>query len=372
MLAAAIAFLVLRGAEVRALVDRNNGHLDLLRAQLSTNPEEQRQLFEQANARLGSGLQAGADSSGYLNAQLMLAPFKDCPAPADDAMGSIVFTLNERTAGELARWIEDKSVVPLCLAGGQLDSALAYYDWANAQYPNIGSQFERLPSQMAGALVERAFTRVEAGDLQGALSDWAAARSALPGASYDTFGDLVEKSAAGHRPAQQRLLALDVASSSGASSPRIYLAQAYNATGQGHEALDAISPLVDAESTDTRAWQQYGQALIALQRLPAAETALRHAVQLAPNDPAALNRMGVFYLATGRAEQAEPFFRQALARAGADSYWLWEHLGDALLAQQRPQEAAEAYRAAIKAVPGELSASAGEKLQKIDPQQTDK
>src|SRR5205823_6113824 len=112
-----------------------------------------------------------------------------------------------------------------------------------------------------------------------------------------------------HRAAQQALLASDVAHDPSNGPARLYLAQAYNATRQGREALDALAPLLKTTPHDTRVWQQQGQALVSLKRLPEAQAALEQAVHLAPDDLQALNRVGVFYMGTGNDAKAEDAFR---------------------------------------------------------------
>jgi tetratricopeptide (TPR) repeat protein len=361
---------VLNGENLSTIYSTNSGHVALLKAYFAHDAQGQAKMVTQSLGDLSRLENSGNEDVDYWRAQIALAPIAGCPPQQSGTPPGKPGGLSEGRARQLAQWIETNSIIPLCLRAGNLDNAVAYYTWVTVRYPVVLPYLKSLPSQLVSAFVERAYSNYDAGNDANARSDWAAAHTLTRNSAYEAFGDLAEKAALDHRSAQQYLLARDVASEPENSPARIYLAQAYNATAAGKEALEAILPLVAAKSADTRVWQQYGQALIGLKRLDEAEAALKRAVELAPEDLGALNRMGVYYLARRRAADAEPWFRKALGLpGGTKDYWLWEHLGDTLLAQGRTPEAVDAFRQAVGAAPGDLSASARAKLEKAQGKQ---
>jgi tetratricopeptide (TPR) repeat protein len=340
------------------------GNLAFLRVQFSSDPARQLRDRETAVSAL-----SGVSGNAYRRAQAALAPVRTCPDPAPGGPAATAsYPLSAQETAELARWIEGSSIIPVCLGLDEIDRAAAYYAWSAQALPGVQGQYQKLPAQMASAFVKRAFTRHQGGESESARSDWERAGSFLAATPYEVFGDLAEKQAADHRVAQQALLASDVAQDPSNGPARIYLAQAYNATRQGREALEAIAPLLKTMPGDTRVWQQQGQALVSLKRLPEAQAALEQAVRLAPDDLQALNRVGVFYIGTGNDGKAEDAFRRALAaKGGSEAYWVWEHLGDVLRKQERPGEAVEAYRTALSLAPpaSAFEASARQKLSEL-------
>jgi tetratricopeptide (TPR) repeat protein len=350
LLAATAIALITTSDSLKAELSLAGGNLAFLRVQFSSDPAGQLRDRETAELAL-----SGVPGNAYRRAQQALAPIRTCPEPALEPGGPAAaasYALSAQETAELARWIEGSSVIPVCLGLDQIDHAAAYYAWSTQVLPGVEGQYQKLPAQMASAFIKRAFSRHEAGDSASARGDWVRARSFPGAAPYEVFGDLAEKLSADHRAAQQALLASDLAQDPSNGFARIYLAQAYNATRQGREALDAIAPLLKTGSHDTRVWQQQGQALIGLKRLPEAQAALEEAVRLAPGDLQALNRVGVFYMGTGNDKKAEDAFRRALdAKGGQEAYWVWDHLGDLLRKQGRPDEAAQAYRKALTLAP---------------------
>jgi Flp pilus assembly protein TadD len=340
------------------------GNLAFLRVQFSSDPA--RQVQDRATAELAL---VGVSGNAYRRAQEALAPVRTCPEPElGGPSATAPYALSAQETAELARWIEGSSIIPVCLGLDQIDRAAAYYAWSAQALPGVQGQYQKLPAQMASAFIKRAFDRHQAGDPESARSDWGRARKGLAGTPYEVFGDLAEKLSADHRAAQQALLASDVAHDPANGPAHIYLAQAYNATRQGREALEAIAPLLKTMPGDTRVWQQQGQALVNQKRLPEAQAALEEAVRLAPDDLQALNRVGVFYMGTGNDKKAEDAFRQALtAKGGSEAYWVWEHLGDVLRKQGRPDEAAQAYHTALALAPpaSSFEASARQKLSEL-------
>jgi tetratricopeptide (TPR) repeat protein len=360
LLLASLGYLT-AGGSLRSMLSMNAGHLSLLRLQFATDASQQTELRRQASTKLDNSLLTSDWHAAYSKVQLALAPVSSCPALKEKAQA--VYSLSTEQQQELARWIESNSVIPICLERNDLDNASAYYDWAEKAVPGLTGSYIRLSSRMASAFVGRAFERYDGGNIKAAEADWSAGKSYLGSAPYESFGDVAEKVAIKHRKAQQSLLASDLAANPTSGIVRIYLSQAYNAASQGHQAFDTIAPLLQTAQEDSRVWQQYGQALIGMNRLPEAEEALQKAVRLAPNDLQALNRLGVLYQATGQAERADALFRQALAApGGADAYWVWEHLGDVLVQEGKRSEALQAYTTAIAKAPPELQASARKKL----------
>ncbi len=358
----AVAYLVVGGG-LRDMLSRNMGHLSMLRLQFAGDAVQQSELQRRAAARLTPSYAANDANAAYSRVQLALAPIRSCPALKESAQ--VEYRLDKDRQQELARWVEGNSVIPICLVRNDLDAASAYYNWAEKAVPGLSQSYVRLSSQMASGFVARSFERYDTGDATAAEADWSTAKAYLSSAPYDVFGDVVEKAASRRRKAQQHFLASELASNPTNAVVRIYLAQAYNATSQGQQALDAITPLLKTMQEDTRVWQQHGQALIALKRIPEAEESLQKAVRLAPLVLQALNRLGVLYQATGKTERAEALFRQALASpGGADAYWVWDHLGDVLLQQGKKPQAQQAYETAIAKAPGDLQDAIRKKLER--------
>jgi tetratricopeptide (TPR) repeat protein len=368
-----LASLIAVGLAVAALWYSTNGprtaagNLAFLRAVYAKDPADQQAYREEAERLLPTWPVEGA--GWYRRAQLTLAPVRSCPALGTGESADSL-QIDGASQAELARWIEDSSVIPVCLGRNEVDAAGEYYAWAVRSVPGVAQHFQHLPSDMARSYVERAYERFDGGDSGGAQSDWMRAQSYLPAASYEGFGDIAEKLAAQapkpHRGAQQRLLAGDVARAGAPDAARIYLSQAYNETASGRQALEAIEPLRRARPEDSRVWEQYGQALVNLNRFAEAEGALRTAARLAPGDIGPLNRLGVLYMAWGKYGEAESVYLQALKIGqGSESYWLWEHLGDALVKEGKRQEAAGAYTAALTTAPPEHASSARAKLANI-------
>ncbi len=360
-LCAALGVSLLSGSIGQMAAD-NKGHLSLLRLSFTTDTARQVQLQASAADNFASSTATGGFAL-YRDLQLALASTGDCTS-SPNLGPAHPREISAELRAQLARWIEKSSIVPTCLDRKQVSIASNYYAWIEETVPGISGDYIMLRERMTTASAEAALLQVEAGSKDEARTTWTRARGYLRAEGYDRFGDLVERAALTHRGAEEWLLASDLARGTGGERVRIYLAQAYNADGKPQEALAAITSLVEAHSQDTRAWQQYGQALIGLGRTGEAEAALREAVRLAPDDLQALNRLGVLYSATGRTAQAEGLFRRAVAAdGGAAAYWVWEHLGDALLAEGKHTEAVEAYSSAVAAAPAGAALSAQKKLE---------
>jgi cytochrome c-type biogenesis protein CcmH/NrfG len=98
------------------------------------------------------------------------------------------------------------------------------------------------------------------------------------------------------------------------------------------------------------AWRLLGVALSQEGRFEEAETALRRAVDLAPDFAFAWNNLGSLLTETGRAGEAVDTFRHALKLDPGEPQALF-NLGNALAAAGDQTEAAGAYRAVLQAQP---------------------
>lgn len=294
----------------------------------------------------------------YRRVQLILA--------AGEPLPDQMFSLDGDYSVEFGRWFVESSALPGYLSAGNPDEAARLYRWTAAHVSGARLPDSTIGVQIASAYIKRAYKRHAEADTAEAEQDWLRARSYFNTSDYSTFADLAEKLSAGARPAQQYLLGLDVAGGYAPAVARIFLARSFNAGGRPGDALSAVYSLLGAAPGDTRAWQQYGQALVGLKRLPEAEDALKKAVSLAPDDVQALNRLGVYYMSTGHDAEAETVLRRALSAAGGSSYWVWEHLGDVLAREGRRSEASDAYRASVAAAPPDLAGPARDKLAELE------
>jgi tetratricopeptide (TPR) repeat protein len=82
------------------------------------------------------------------------------------------------------------------------------------------------------------------------------------------------------------------------------------------------------------------------------------ALHLEPDNGAFLDTLGLVLLKRGHAARALPPLERAAGLLGDDATVL-EHLGDAYRALQRPEEAAAAYRRALRGTDGEGEAELG-------------
>jgi Flp pilus assembly protein TadD len=375
-----LGYTLLAG-EGRAWVSHITANLHYLPIQFSQDPGVQKASKSRVEA---TSIGNGAHIEAYRAVQLALAPLRDCPAPD---LGSLRLgaPLPEEVEMQLAKWVEDSSIVPVCLAANETDRAVAYFEWLNGASEGTSAHLAALPRRLGAELIERAYRRYEEGQAEVGYADWTRARRVVAGLPQETFGALSERHAAGARPAQQEYLRRDLATAlsnqplavSGQHSLlatryslldiRLLLANSYNESSRHAEAQELLGVLLDEGARDTRVWQQYGQSLLGQRRFAEAEKALQKGVSLAPSDSGALNRLGVLYMVWGRTDEAEVNFRRALeSPAGKRSYWLWEHLGDVLAMQGEREGAREAYRSAIEHAPEELDASARAKLACIE------
>lgn len=371
LLLVSVGYLALGGG-LRDSFTRNRVHLTMLRLHFENNPGKQAELKSYAIA-LASEQRASDDwQTAYSRIQRVLAPVSSCPALQET--GQSTFNFNDDQRQQLARWIESNSVIPKCLESKDLDAASAYYYWVGSLIPLLSRSYVRLPDRMASASISRSFERFDAGQLEAAQADWLSAKGFFASATekgasprYEAIGDIAEKVGAKHRKAQQHFLKQDLVAYPDNASVKVYLTQAYNGNFQSREALDTITPLLEAMPDDVSVLQQYAQALIGLNRVQEAEAVLQKSVRLAPDNLQVLNRLGVLYQVTDQPERAASLFRQALAASGgADAYWVWDHLGDVLLDQGKRPQAREAYQNAVARAPVELQEPARKKLEAIN------
>ena len=355
---------------IRQALERAEGETAFLNILRTSDSAVQADLRRTAAEKLaGSASWSGEDS--YRTVQVTLAAVSSCSSAGDLSEKTHVRAenslLSDEQSRELARWIETNSVVPVCISEGKMDQAAAYYAWVQDAIPGVVTLYDKLPAQMAAGFANRALSRVEAGLLETAAKDWRSAHSYFAGTAADSFYTLVEKLSVEHRLAQQSLLRSDLPEADAGHTAGIYLAQSYNAAGMSQAALQSSTPLLSEMPGDSRVWQQYGQALMGLNRLEEAQKALSEAVRLAPGDMQALNRLGVLYLETGQYTQAEELFRQALAtHDGAGAYWVWEHLGDTFAREGKTTQAVQAYRTSFASAPADKGEQVQKKLTAIE------
>jgi Tfp pilus assembly protein PilF len=89
--------------------------------------------------------------------------------------------------------------------------------------------------------------------------------------------------------------------------------------------------------------------------LPLAGQRLEEALRIAPDDPDVLSNMALWSYYDGRMADAEMYSREAIA-AAPDFVPAHDYLGDALLAQDKPGEAAQEYRLALVLQPDDYDA----------------
>jgi Flp pilus assembly protein TadD len=335
-------------------------NLFYLPVQFSQDPDLQQEQRSRVEATVdGSGIEGVAP---YRAVQLALAPLRSCPQPDSRRLDHAVALPPEQEA-QLARWLEESSVLPICLEAKELGRAVAYVDWLNVRSPRVVAHMKEFPPRLAEALVERAYARYSMDRVEEGYSDWIAGRRMVARLPENTFESLAERIARNARPAQQAYLRRDLSAATGDIDLPLLLAHSYNESSQHEEAEALVRDLLRHAPEDSRVWEQHGQTLLGQGRFSEAEEALLKAVSLAPDDPEPMNRLGVLYFAWGRTALAEDTFRRALNTAeGEGSYWLWEHLGDVLALQGEQEGAAQAYRSAIEYAPDELEFSAKAKL----------
>jgi arylsulfatase A-like enzyme/Flp pilus assembly protein TadD len=83
-------------------------------------------------------------------------------------------------------------------------------------------------------------------------------------------------------------------------SAALEIAQAFAGAGERERAADALNPLMQPELENAAAWDAYGALLLELDRIPAAEAALRRALALDPGRLTAVNNLAWLLAREGR------------------------------------------------------------------------
>jgi tetratricopeptide (TPR) repeat protein len=124
------------------------------------------------------------------------------------------------------------------------------------------------------------------------------------------------------------------------------------------KAVDKFGEAYKLDPSLTVAELNRGIALLYLQRLPEAATALQHAATQAPNDPRIWYVFGLLYRSDNKPQQSMEAFRRVLKLdpANADSHYF---LGSLLLDQHDLAAAAAEFRAALRLAPLHASAEFG-------------
>jgi tetratricopeptide (TPR) repeat protein len=120
--------------------------------------------------------------------------------------------------------------------------------------------------------------------------------------------------------------------------------------GEIHAAIGLYRAVLSRNARQVDAWRLLGVALSQDGRLEEAETALRRAIDLAPDFAFAWSNLGSLLTETGRAGEAVETFRHVLALEPGEPQ-TWFNLGNALAADGDQTAAAEAYRAALQGQP---------------------
>jgi len=140
-----------------------------------------------------------------------------------------------------------------------------------------------------------------------------------------------------------------------ALEPRLYLARALGRLDRWNQAADVLATTALQFPERPEVWAAKGNVERVLLRHQDAESSLRRALTLSPEDPDALNNLGVVVRALGRVEEAIGYYREALARAPAQaqsSALIHANLGNALTQLGRGTIAEAHLRRAVDLDPG--------------------
>jgi len=139
-------------------------------------------------------------------------------------------------------------------------------------------------------------------------------------------------------------------------------ALALEQAGRLEEAAQAYARILDRHPQSPRAWVNLGNVEAARRRSAEAEAAYRRAIEIAPDQPEALNNLAWLLLQQGsRLAEAEALARAAAAPPGPDRPLVLDTLARILAARGRCQEAEGTFAEAL-AVP-ELSPAARAQLE---------
>ncbi len=133
------------------------------------------------------------------------------------------------------------------------------------------------------------------------------------------------------------------------STPELYTAVELENAGQLDAAAEEYRSIIEKHPDSVRAWVNLGNVRSRQGRTAAAEQAYRRALDLAPEDPDALNNLAWLLLEEGTAlEEAESLARAATRHAGPDLPLVLDTLGRILRAQEQCDEADMTFREALQ------------------------
>jgi type IV pilus assembly protein PilF len=136
------------------------------------------------------------------------------------------------------------------------------------------------------------------------------------------------------------------------ASLHAHLAFEYSRAGQQGLALDAAERAVEFDATYVPAWLARAHVLSRLDRAAEAETAYRHALDLAPGNSEANNNFGRFLCARGRVEEGMVRLDRALADLRySSSHLVRLNMGRCSQADGRSAVAEGHFKAALAARP---------------------
>jgi len=197
-----------------------------------------------------------------------------------------------------------------------------------------------------------------AGDLQRAGQEWEQALAGKPDnlITMNALGMLYTKE---ERYAEaDEILHRAMAVKPGWADPHFNLGSLLEAQGDMPRALDEFATAVRFAPFNAAADYLYGDALLKAHRYPEAETELKQAVDLAPDDPfEALTRLAALYQETG---QTDPAFTLLRSMVKQDPYDSTSHfaLGRILEARGQKDEALKEYKQGLSLAPANAEALA--------------
>jgi tetratricopeptide (TPR) repeat protein len=163
------------------------------------------------------------------------------------------------------------------------------------------------------------------------------------------------ESEAGHLNIAERLLRRVLVLEPGQAASAHALGRLLVQRGRHSHALHALSRALELDAGPAEAWLDRGRLHLFLDRLPAAEADLREAIARAPNDPQALDALGVVLARVHRGDESVTCFERAI-RARPDYAIAHDHLGEVHLARGRIAQAMRCFENALNHDAGLASA----------------
>lgn len=136
---------------------------------------------------------------------------------------------------------------------------------------------------------------------------------------------------------------------------RFDLGAAYENAGRNSDAADSYRRATELKPGWANAWSHLGHALMLTRQLTEAETMLRHALTFADYRVETLHHLALLFGAMNRHGEAIEFYLEAI-RGRPRFFQAWNHLGNALAAQNKLEEALFAYEESLKIEPKNASA----------------